>query len=246
MNDEPSGAFPDLERRSIAMKNVLLVTWLLAAIAVVVPAVMADEPAALPDGFKGFRGLLKGTISGKTENSFVLKVKAVTKSFEKSKATKPEDIVGKEITLQVKAERLQKALKERAVGDTVEVGAVNEEGNVVVAVEQLKKVEAADAAAALPDGFKGFRGLLKGTLSSKTENSFVLKVASVLKTFPKNKATKAEDVVGKEITLQVKAERLQKILKELAAGNTVEVGAMNETGNVVVAVEELKKVEADK
>ena len=123
------------------MKTALMAVALLAAFVVVAPALAADE-AALPDGFKNFRGILKGTISSKTENSFVLKVTAVTKSFEKSKATKPEDIVGKEITLQVKAERLQKILKERAVGDTVEVGAVNETGNVVNAVEQLKKVEA--------------------------------------------------------------------------------------------------------
>jgi hypothetical protein len=124
------------------MRNAVLTTLVLAVSVVVVPVMAADEPAALPDGFKGFRGLLKGAIVSKTETSFVLKVEAVTKSFKNSKATKPEEIAGKELTLQVKAERLQKALKELAVGDKVVTSAVNEEGNAVFAIEMIKKAEA--------------------------------------------------------------------------------------------------------
>ena len=124
------------------MKKALVVTLLLAAIVVVIPALAADEPAALPDGFKGFRGLLKGTISSKTENSFVLKVTEVVKTFPKNEATKPENAVGKELTIQVKADRLQKILKELKAEDVVVSGVFNVEGNVLNAVEDLRKADA--------------------------------------------------------------------------------------------------------
>lgn len=117
------------------------------AVALAVGTVAAAE-ASLPDGFKGFRGLLKGTILSKTDRSFVLKVDTVVKTFPANRAKKADEIVGKEVTIQVRNERLLSALKERSVGDRVEAGALNEQGTVVTAIEQIK---AFDAGAATDD-----------------------------------------------------------------------------------------------
>ncbi len=123
------------------MNKTLVAMMVLMAVTVVLPTLAADD-VTLPDGFKGFRGLLKGTLVSKTENSCVLKVEAVVQSFKLSKATKPEEIIGKDLTVQVKNEKFVNNMKGLAVGDKVELGAVNEDGNVVIAVEMLRKAEA--------------------------------------------------------------------------------------------------------
>lgn len=113
-------------------------TLLMAAVAALATGAVWAAEAPLPDGFKGFRGLLKGTILSKTDKSFVLKVDAVVKTFPANKAKKAEEIVGKEVTIQVRNDRLLSALKERSVGERVEAGALNEQGTVVMAIEQIK------------------------------------------------------------------------------------------------------------
>ena len=124
------------------MKKAITLSMLLVC-GLVLPAALAEGGAGLPDGFKGFRGLLKGTISSKTENSFVLKVASVENTFPKNTAKKPEEIVGKEITILVKQERLLGALKEREVGQTVIAGAAEEGKDGILAIEQIRRAEAA-------------------------------------------------------------------------------------------------------
>jgi hypothetical protein len=129
------------------MKNALVLVLLLAAVAIVVPALAADDAAAgLPDGFKGFRGLLKGTVVSKADGQFVLKVDSVVKTFPPNKATKPEVVVAQQLTIKVTGDKLLHALAERKVDEVVIAGVFNDKDNNLVAIEQIQKAPAEKAA----------------------------------------------------------------------------------------------------
>lgn len=135
------------------MKKMLaLLTVGLVALCVA-PLVLAAE-ATLPDGMAGFRGILRGTIVSKADNSFVLKVEKIGTTWKENKATNPAAAVGKELTITVspERERMVKALAERKAGDRVDAGAMNTEGNTLTLVEVLKKVEAEGTTAPTTSG----------------------------------------------------------------------------------------------
>ena len=55
---------------------------------------------------------------------------------------------------------------------------------------------ATDTETGLPAGLKGLRGVLYGTLVSKTEKSFVVKVEKVLNVWKESTATDPQAAVG--------------------------------------------------
>lgn len=110
------------------------------------PAATNDGPdaaPALPDGFAGFRGLLTGKVESKGERTLVVKVESIAKSWENSTAEKPQAAVGQSLTLRIGRDRraLVEKLSTIKVGDTIVVGVMNGEGNVLQAVEDLRKAE---------------------------------------------------------------------------------------------------------
>jgi hypothetical protein len=125
------------------MKTTMAIGLSVLAAALFVSPALAEGGGGLPDGFKGFRGLLRGSLVSKTENQLVLKVQAVVKTWPANKATEANVVLGKDLTIAVKAERLLNALKERKAGDVIVVGVFNEEGNQLRAVEDLRLAEAA-------------------------------------------------------------------------------------------------------
>ncbi len=111
--------------------------------------VLAAE-ASLPDGLAGFRGILRGVLVSKTDNSLILKVEKIGKTWKENKATNAEAAVGKELTITIapERERLIKALAERKAGEAVEVGVMTTEANQLSGVEVLRKAGAEEAMAA--------------------------------------------------------------------------------------------------
>jgi len=102
--------------------------------------------AALPDGLRGFRGMMLGTVVRKAERSFVLRVEKITRTWQMSKAPKPAAAVGKELTFSLGgvnrlAEEHLRVLKNLKVGDRVAVGASHLKGDRLTVMEGFKKVD---------------------------------------------------------------------------------------------------------
>ncbi|HUU60261.1 MAG TPA: hypothetical protein VMZ50_12010, partial [Phycisphaerae bacterium] len=104
------------------------------------------QEASLPEGLRGFRGMMVGTITQKGEQSFVLKVEKVTRIWRENKAKDPEAAVGKVLEMVIGpdsrlAKRHLQTLQKLKVGDRVVVEAFHFEGNRLTLVEELRKAE---------------------------------------------------------------------------------------------------------
>jgi hypothetical protein len=105
-----------------------------------------DAPAWREE-ISGFRGMLEGTLVGKTEEALILKVEKVSKAWTTSTAKKPESLVGKTVKVTVSqepraGEALLKAMGEVRAGDKVLLGASHAEGDRFSLVEILRKIHA--------------------------------------------------------------------------------------------------------
>jgi hypothetical protein len=223
----------------------------LALVAMVVGfagSVSAVEVDPLPEGLKGFRGMMIGTITYKAKDEFVLKVETITKTWKENQAENPKSAVGKRLAMDLREEgRLRethlRTLAALKVGDRVLVEPFHFEGkNHLTVVEELRKEEACH----LPEGMRGFRGMVRGTLVSKTETAFVLKVEKILKTWRGNKAEKPAVMVGREVPMELwpksrLKEQHRKTLAALKPGDKVVCEPFHFGGNVLSVVEELRK-----
>jgi len=100
-----------------------------------------------PDVVEGFRGMIEGTLVGKSPDAFVVRVDKINKVWRTNTAKSPEALVGKSVTVSLKqeprpAEALLKALAELKAGDRIMVGVVHRAGSGLALVEVLRKLEA--------------------------------------------------------------------------------------------------------
>lgn len=97
--------------------------------------------ASLPDGMRGFLGLLQGKIVEKGERGFVVQVEKVVKTWEANKAPNPEASVGKNVRFRARPEQkhIVEQLAAVAAGDSVVAGGAHKEGESLQAVEVLVK-----------------------------------------------------------------------------------------------------------
>jgi len=131
---------------------VLLATIAVAAVGGSAWVMAADETAvsALPEGMKGFKGILFGKIVKKGERGFVLQVDKVGQVWPQSTAKDPQSAVGKtlEIHLWAKSRLFAQHVKTLAalnVGDRIAAEAFNLEGDGLWVVEDFKKADEAAA-----------------------------------------------------------------------------------------------------
>lgn len=108
--------------------------------------VRRDAELSLPEGMKGFRGVLVGKILRKLDRGFVLSVERVTKVWEHNKADRPEAAVGKELIITIRADdelggRFLRTLRNLETGERVLVEAFHFEGNHLSVVEQLQRAD---------------------------------------------------------------------------------------------------------
>lgn len=106
----------------------------------------ASLGSSLPEGLRGFRGVMVGRIVRKDERSFVLRVNEVTRVAEQNQASRPESAVGMQLTIVAPpdprtARQYLGVLGTLKVGDRVSVGAIHLGGDSLAAVEELRKLE---------------------------------------------------------------------------------------------------------
>ncbi len=117
---------------------------------------------------------------------------------------------------------------------------------ILLAVFGIGTLLAAEEAPAVPAGAKGFLGQAIGTLVKKNDQTFVLKVEKIGKTWKENKATEPASLVGKEIVVSLNERpRLLELYKALKEGDKILVG-LREAEGKFSAVEELRKIEAER
>jgi len=214
----------------------------------------AEHP--LPDGIEGFRGILRGTVVSTGKNGFILKVEKIVRVWKHSKAQKPEAVIGKEVEVDLWAEsRLadqhRKTLATLEPGDKVDAEVFHFGGDHLSVVEELKKVEEpkeGEAEGSLPEGIRGFRGMLIGTIVAKGNERFLLKVEKVTRVWKHNKAQNPQCIVGKKVEIGLwprsrLVEQHRATLKTLKVGDRVVVEAFHFGGDELSVVEELKKAE---
>jgi len=103
--------------------------------------------AVLPDGIRGFKGLLVGTIVSKGERDFVLRVEKVATVWKQNKAPNPDSVVGKDVMISLRGrsrllERHLHTLRRLKAGDRIVVEAFHLEGDRLTVIELLRKAEA--------------------------------------------------------------------------------------------------------
>ena len=225
----------------------VIVCAVVYALALVPSPTCAAEAQGLPEGLSGFRGLLGGSIVSKADAGLVLKVERVLRLWRGNKAKNPDSAVGKELTLAINTElrwskRLVETLKGFKVGDGVEVGALHLGGDKLQVGEVLRK------ASTLPAGIQSFRGILVGTIKSKAESSFVLKVDKVEKVWKGSRATDPKVAAGKDLTLVLRSRRGRpnphlETLRGLKVADRVAAGALHSGADQLDLVEVLRKVD---
>jgi len=231
--------------------------------------VFAEDAGSLPDGMRGFCGILQGKITEKGDGGFALQVEKVEKTWRNNKADNPAASVGKTLSLSLhpKGKHVREQLGKMEVGDTVVTGAINKEGNALRVVELLVKAEEYPALVAKweaaarkrrvttarrekavadrPDGLGGFCGILQGKIVEKGESGFAIQVEKVEKTWKSNKAKNPGASVGKKVSLRIhpRGKHVREQLAGLKVGDTVVTGAANREGDVLMVVELLVKAE---
>ena len=120
--------------------------------------------------------------------------------------------------------------------------------------DRKREGEGERAAAGLPDGMAGFKGMLEGVIVKKGERGFVLKVTKITKIWSQSSAKNPRKVIGQEIEILIQAElavtdrwkRLTKehlqILASLKPGERVAVEAFHFKGDHLTVVEGLRKI----
>lgn len=158
--------------------------------------------------------------------------------------------------LQARVKRLEAELKAlRAQNKRLKQELVKRGGADAVSKAVAKGVGKGDKPAAskegggtVPASLRGFRGMVTGTIVSKAEKGFVLKVEKVNRVWKGSKAKDPKSAVGKQvhITISPKYDRKGKhtrALAKLKVGDRVVVEPFHFGGEFMVVVEELRKAE---
>jgi len=227
------------------------------ALSVMLIAGAVSEAAALPDGIKGFQGMMEGTVVSKGESSFVLKVERITKTWKHNKAENPQEAVGKELQMAVTGRVSRLAAKQREVlkslkpGDRVTVEPFHFGGDRLEVVEELRKLGATVKSASIPTSLRGFQGMMSGRLVKKGSTSFVFKVEKIMKTWKGNRAANPKAAVGETLTLSLgkvtahHGSRIMRNYQGMEAGDAIELEAFDLGGGTLAVKEWLKKVGDD-
>ncbi|MEL6107566.1 MAG: M56 family metallopeptidase [Planctomycetota bacterium] len=240
--------FGDPPRMIAAIKRMGLLTGLAAAATMSSPTdalgqgetnrsgevVQTDAGSGLPRGMQNFSGMLIGEMVDRDieHGSFSVKVEYVARVWENNKARTPRAVVGKQITVNgVTGKWLDELLLVRP-GETVEFEAQHRGGEqLTFPGEWLKKVPAFDPAdhPVPPEGFRGFSGIVTGTIIKKNQSSreLHLRIDAIEKPFEKNRANAAKNVLGKEIVLAGFWARMSKPFEKLEKGDRIRAGVLH-------------------
>ncbi len=173
---------------------------------------MQNEAAAgagdgLTKELRGFRGMLVGKLVKKDveRGTFTIKVDAVPRVWRNNQATAPKNFIGRNADAGEVPSSLLDALVVTRIGDTLEFGALHEDGDRMRVGEVLRKVAPVKPGdyPELPNAFRGFRGMVVGKILKKDDQlmELIVEVTKVGETFPANRAEEPSSIVGKKVML---------------------------------------------
>lgn len=199
---------------------------------------------------RGFRGMLVGKLTAKDveRGTFSVKVDAVPRVWNNNQSRKPKSFIGKIAEAEGVHSRLLDTLVVSRVGDTIKFGALHDGGDRLRVVELLQKVAPVEPGdyPELPDGFRGFRGILAGKVIKKDDVllELVVEVSKVDKSFDRSKAKDLESIVGKQVML-AGFWRRKEAFHKIKVGDTVRTGVEHPQAlsDHLSVIEKFEKVE---
>ncbi|MGV3484365.1 MAG: M56 family metallopeptidase [Planctomycetaceae bacterium] len=167
----------------------------------------ARESKDQKNPLQGFRGMLVGRLLEKDaeQGTFTVTVDAVPRVWENNQAANPKALIGRQVAAEGVSGRLIDALVVTKVGDTIEFGALHDEGTRIRVGELLRKVAPVQPGdyPVLPDGFRGFRGMVTAKVVRKGEelSELIVEVEKVEQVFDGSRAKQPESIIGKQVML---------------------------------------------
>ena len=167
----------------------------------------SESAGNVPAGQRGFRGMLVGRLMTKDveRGTFSVQVDVVPRVWKNSQSEDPRALRGKTVEAGGVAGKLLDVLLLCRIGDTLEFGAKDDGGSRLTVIETLRKVGPVQPGdyPELPDGFRGFRGMLTGRVLRKDNEAMELtvEVTGVGKLMEENRAEQPQSIVGQKVTL---------------------------------------------
>ena len=167
------------------------------------------------------------------KGEFVIAVDYVPRVWRNNKAEKPRNAIGKTFAVHGVTGKWLDHLLLLKPGETMQVEVNHQRGDRFrFPGEMLEKAPPFDAKRypIPPDEFRGFRGVVRGSVVEKFENSLelTLQVERIEKTSPKSKATDAGTAIGKRITVAgFWVGALRQPFDDMNPGDSIRVGLVH-------------------
>ena len=201
----------------------------------------------------GFMGAVVGRLVSKDveKGTLVLKVDAVPRVWKNNKAKNPKSLVGHEVMVDDIASRLLDVLLTTRKGETLEVAGRHDGGNKLTFPGELFRKVAPykpEDYPVLPDGFRGFKGVVTAQIVKKDESMFslIVKVDDVGKQFDGSRAKNTTAMVGENAIL-AGFWRRREFYSGLKVGDRIETGIRHDVAgtDVLSVFEDIRKVNRD-
>lgn len=209
-----------------------------------------QETSKSPQGQRGFRGMLVGRLVEKDveRGTFSVEVDAVPRVWKNNQAASPRSLRGTTVAAGGVSGKLLDVLLLCKVGETLEFGARDDGGERLSVIELLRKVGPVKPGdyPELPDGFRGFRGMLQGRVISKDSEmlELIVEVTKVGELFGENRAEQPQTIVGQKLMLAGFWQR-REAFQNTAVDTVIEFGAEhpNRQTDHLTVIESVRRME---
>lgn len=219
----------------------------------------AEDYPKLPEEFRGFQGAVVAEVVKKDPESFevIIRVTQVSDSWKDSAAKRPKSIEGKPLMLAGFWNRKDEFHSLKA-GDRIElgmkhIGMRSDHMTVAEFVRKagsdpdrttMKKEEGLAAEEGVAAELRGFRGMLVGRLVEKDieRGTFTITVDAVPRVWDNNQAPNPKKIIGRNAQAGGVSGKMLDALVVARVGETIEFGALNESGGQMRVGEVLRKV----
>jgi hypothetical protein len=216
------------------------------------PAATKTTPDDLPEGIKGFNGMLIGRLAAKDlENgTFVVTIDAVAFVAPRSQAPNPRQAVGKTLAVEGLSGQFLDRLVLINPGDTLYFGAFHDRNSRLrFAGEGFQKAGPVtqEDYPELTEEFRGFQGVVLGRIVKKHLDTYsmIVRVDSIKETSDKNQAKSPSSIIGKT-AIVAGLGRHRDLFRQLNVGDIIECGIQHgqKTADHLTVTELLSKVAA--
>lgn len=214
------------------------------------PAAMKTTADDLPDGIKGYNGMLIGRLATKdVENgSFLVTIDAIPFVSPRSQAPNPRQAVGKTLAVEGLTGQFLDRLLLINPGDTLYFGAIHDRANRLrfggEGFQKASPVTPEDYPE-LTEEFRGFQGVIVGSIVKRNFDTYsmIVRVDSVKETSEKSQARNPASIVGKQAIIGGLG-RHRDLFRQLNVGDTIECGIQHgqKTADHLTVTDSLKKI----